>query len=135
MDKDVISACAFFEGLDEAELAEVARVAHERVFNAGQPLMSEGDFGYCMFVIESGSAGVNHDGQQVATIGPGAIVGEIGVLAGRRTASVVATETVRALEFFKRDVWRLEETCPGVRARFEAAMEQHQPQEPPQQLL
>jgi CRP-like cAMP-binding protein len=126
MDKDVINACSFFNGLDEAELTEVARVAHERVFNTGQPLMSEGDFGYAMFVIE---------GQQVVELGPGAIVGEIGVLAGRRTASVVATSPVRCLEFFKRDVWRLEETCPGVRARLEAASQQHQPQEPPQQLL
>ena len=50
--------------------------------------MQEGDFGYGMFAITSGTADVIIDGAVVRTLGPGDIFGEIAVLSGgRRTAT------------------------------------------------
>ncbi len=87
--------------------------------------MSEGDFGYCLFVVEEGSADVVAHGEKVAEVGSGDIVGEVAVLEGRRTASVVATSAMRVIALFKRDVWALEREAPEAARRLRAAMEQH----------
>ena len=103
----------------------MAGVASEREFAEGDTLMSEGDFGYSLFVVEEGSADVVAHGEKVAAIGPGDIVGEVAVLEGRRTASVVATSRVRAIALFKRDVWALERDAPEAARRLRAAMQEH----------
>ena len=126
MDRELIASSSFFAGLSDAELDAVARVASEHEFAADETLMTEGEFGYALFVIQSGSADIKHGGETIASAGPGDVVGEIAVLAGRRTASVVATSPITALGFFKRDVWKLEEGCPGAALRIRTAMEQHQ---------
>ena len=43
---------------------------------------------------------------------------------GRRTASVVATAPVRAIAFFKRDVWGLEREAPTAASRLRAAFDE-----------
>ena len=88
--------------------------------------MAEGDFGHSMLLIEEGSADVSVDGTEVRKVGPGDVVGEVAILSsGRRTASVVASAPVRAISFFKRDVWQLERTAPEAARRLRAAIEQH----------
>jgi CRP-like cAMP-binding protein len=126
VDTERVASHPFLSGIPEAELSAVASAASEREFAAGEPLMSEGDFGHCMFLIEDGTADVFVDDKQVRSVGSGQMVGEVAVLAsGRRTASVVATAPVRAIVFFKRDVWRLERTAPEAARRLRAAIEQH----------
>jgi len=113
-------------GLPEEELDAVARVASQREFAAGETLMTKGDFGYSLFLVEAGSAEVSIDGTRVGLVGPGDVVGEVAVLAsGRRTASVVATSPLRAIAFFKRDVWGLEREAPEAARRLRAAIEEH----------
>jgi eukaryotic-like serine/threonine-protein kinase len=71
-------------------------------FKAGEHLMREGDKGDQVFILKSGTVQVYKtygDGrrQGLATLGPGAVVGEAAVLSsGARTASVVAVDEVRA---------------------------------------
>ena len=125
MDRARLEGIPFFGGLPAHELDAIADVATEREFAAGESLTSEGDFGHCLFVIESGSAEVT-SGAAARAIGPGAVVGEIAVLAsGRRTASVVAVTPMRAVAFFKRDVWNLEQVAPGLEGRLREALAEH----------
>jgi CRP-like cAMP-binding protein len=125
MDRQRIAEHAFSTGLADAEIDAVARVATEREFAAGQKMISEGDFGHCLFLIESGRAQVSVHGTPVADIGAGSIVGEAAVLAsGRRTASVVATSDLKAIALFKRDVWRLEREAPEAARRLRAAFDE-----------
>jgi CRP-like cAMP-binding protein len=113
-------------GLPDEELDAVARVASEREFAAGETLMTEGDFGHSLFLVEAGSADVLTDGTKVGAVGPGDVVGEVAVLAsGRRTASVVATSRVQVIAFFKRDVWALENEAPEAARRLRAAIGEH----------
>ena len=126
MDRGRIAAHAFMAGIPEDELDAVASAASEREFAAGETLMSEGDFGHCLFLVEDGTADVSVDGTSVGRVGPGEVIGEVAVLAsGRRTASVVATSPVRAISFFKRDVWALERTAPEAARRLRAAIKEH----------
>ena len=125
MDRSRVADHTFLAGLSGAELDAVARVASEREFAAGEALMSEGDFGHALFLIETGTADVSVHGEKVAVVGPGDIVGEAAVLvSGRRTASVVATAPVRAIAFFKRDVWGLERAAPAAARRLRAAFDE-----------
>jgi len=115
-----------FAGLPEVELAAVAASATEVEFAEGQPLTTEGDLGHALYIVESGSAAVSLGGEPLGEVAPGDVVGEVAVLAsGRRTASVVATTPVRALAWFKRDVWELERTAPEAVRRLRAALDGH----------
>jgi CRP-like cAMP-binding protein len=61
-----------------------------------------------MIAIESGTADVMRDGDTVASVGPGDVVGELGVLEkGMRNASVVATSPMRLIRLTNWDVGRL----------------------------
>lgn len=126
MDRDRIASHPFLTGIPDDELDAVASAASEREFAVGETLMSEGDFGHCLFLVEDGSAEVSVDGTGVGAVGPGEVIGEVAVLAsGRRTASVVATSPMRAISFFKRDVWALERTAPEAARRLRAAIKEH----------
>jgi CRP-like cAMP-binding protein len=126
MDRSRIASHAFLAGLPDGELDAVTDAASEQHYAAGEPLMSKGDFGHCMLLIEDGASEVLVDGTRVRSVGPGDVVGEVAILSsGRRTASVVATAPVRAISFFKRDVWALERTAPEAARRLRAAIEQH----------
>jgi CRP-like cAMP-binding protein len=126
MDRQRLASHPFLAGIQEEELDAVASVASERDYSAGETLMSEGDFGHSMLLIEEGTADVSVDGTSVRTVGPGEVLGEVAILSSdRRTASVVATSPVRAIFFFKRDVWALERTAPEAGRRLRAAIEEH----------
>jgi CRP-like cAMP-binding protein len=126
VDRSRVAPISVLSGCPDEELDAVARVASEREFAAGETLMSEGDFGHSLFLVESGSADVLIEGERVREVGPGEVLGEVAVLAsGRRTASVVATSSVQVIAFFKPDVWRLERDAPEAARRLRAAMEEH----------
>jgi CRP-like cAMP-binding protein len=125
VDRSRLASLSALEGLPDEELDAVARHASEREFDQGDTMMSEGDFGYSLFLVESGSADIVAHGEKVAEVGPGHIVGEVGTLEGRRMASVVATSPVRAIAVFKRDVWALEKEAPEAARRFRAALREH----------
>ena len=115
-----------FSECSDEELDAIARGASELAFDAGETLMSEGDFGHSLFLVESGSADVLEHGEKVREVGPGEVLGEVAVLSsGRRTASVVATSPVQVIALFKRDVWRLERDAPVAAQRLRAAIEGH----------
>jgi CRP/FNR family transcriptional regulator, cyclic AMP receptor protein len=126
MDRSRVEPLSAMDGVPEEELDAVARVATEREFAEGETLMSQGDFGHSLFLIEDGTADVLTHEEKVGTVGPGDVVGEVAVLSsGRRIASVVATSPVRAIALFKRDVWALEDDAPEASRRLRAAIEDH----------
>ena len=87
--------------------------------DAGTSLAVQGDNAYELFFIEAGEAEVRRDGEVLATLSPGDVFGEIGVLVtGTRTASVVAISPMRLLALFTRDFTRIKAQMPAlVRAR------------------
>ena len=114
-----LSGIALFQGLDEETLEALAATATDVAADAGDVLAREGDFGHAMYVIESGTADVRHNGSNLQTLGPGDVFGEIAIIAsGRRTADVVATSDMKLVALFKRDVWALETNNPQAAERL-----------------
>jgi CPA1 family monovalent cation:H+ antiporter len=119
-----LSGIALFEGLSDETLEAVATAATEVEAGEGDVLAREGDFGHAMYVIETGTADVRHNGSSVQTLGPGDVFGEIAIIAsGRRTADVVALSDMKMVALFKRDVWALESNNPQAAERLRELVE------------
>ncbi|MFI5046950.1 MAG: cyclic nucleotide-binding domain-containing protein [Acidimicrobiia bacterium] len=112
-----------FADASEDEITEAASHFSERHAEPGAHLSNEGGAGYFFFVIESGTADVSHDGEVVATLGPGDFFGEAAVLATtRRTATVTATTEMTLLEMFGADFAVLEASSPSIHALVRKAL-------------
>jgi hypothetical protein len=69
-----------------------------RWLDAGEALVTQGEEGRELFLLLDGIVDVEVDGEEVAEIGPGALLGERALLeGGARTASVYATTPVRVV--------------------------------------
>ena len=85
-----------FSGCTNKELERLARAGDEIDMEAGTLLADQGQTGREAFVVLEGSVSVRRNGRKVATLGPGAIVGELSLLDhGPRTATVVCDTDVK----------------------------------------
>ena len=93
--------------------AAAADVFNELSVPAGKRVTSQGDFAYELFAILEGTARVEQDGAVVATLGPGELFGEVGLLlTGRRTAAVVAETPMKLLALFDQGFRQLSKEHP-----------------------
>ena len=121
MEPTRLAAFPIFADLDDEDLAAIAAAASEAEAEVGTTLAAEGDFGYALYGIETGTAEVTLEGEHVTTLAAGDVFGEMAVLgSGRRTATVVATSPLRLIALFNRDVWALEDRAPDAIARLRA---------------
>jgi voltage-gated potassium channel len=123
MDAARLDAIPLFEGLTLDQRASVAGACDELSVAAGSTLVQEGDFGFGMFAITSGTADVLVEGAVVRTLGPGDMFGEIAVLSGgRRTATVIAATDMTLITVMNRDMWRLERESPEIATALRATI-------------
>lgn len=123
MDAERLKSIPLFDGLSRHERQQVAQWADEVDVEPGKHLVDQGEFPHEFFVIEEGSADVLIDGERIDTLGPGDFFGEIALLEHhRRTASVIATSSLRAIVMHSRDFGSMEETMPEVAERIREAM-------------
>ena len=86
---DNLRKVALFNGCTNKELDRIARSGDEVQMEAGTMLTDQGQTGREAFVVLDGTVGVKRNGRKVASLGPGAIVGELSLLDhGPRTATV-----------------------------------------------
>ena len=80
--------------------------------------MTQGQHGWEMFVLVSGSARIERDGQSLGERGPGEVLGEIALLdGGPRTATVTLSEPSRLLVLARREFQALMDEFPEIRLR------------------
>jgi CRP/FNR family transcriptional regulator, cyclic AMP receptor protein len=100
---DFLATVPLFEGREEADLVELARVMRRRTVREGEILWRQGDDAREMVFIVDGavSASLHVPGDrtvEIARAGPGEMMGEIGLLDGQgHTMSVRVTETATVL--------------------------------------
>jgi CRP-like cAMP-binding protein len=120
MDASRLESVPLFAELSRKDRKAVARHADEVDLPVGARIVEQGRLAYELFVIQTGTAEVQIDGEVISQIGPGDVVGEIGVLKTHmRTATVVATSPVKAIVIYGPELTALTESLPGVRAELE----------------
>ena len=93
---DLLRYVPLFSGLEDSELESLADEFNERRFSAGDSIALEGEGGLMFFVVESGEASVEVQGEEVGKLGPGDSFGEIALIDRRpRTATVRAASDLR----------------------------------------
>ncbi|HEY7105093.1 MAG TPA: cyclic nucleotide-binding domain-containing protein [Acidimicrobiia bacterium] len=86
---DHLRSIPLFAGCTRKELELIARSGDEIKMTAGTVLVDQGQTGHEAFVVMDGTVTVKRNGRKVATLEPGAIVGELSLLDhGPRTARV-----------------------------------------------
>jgi CRP/FNR family cyclic AMP-dependent transcriptional regulator len=106
---------AVFSDLDDDELESIAALAAEVSVPDGRELVRERDYSYDVLAIEEGTASVERDGEHLSDLGPGDVVGEMGVLErSRRSATVRATSPMLLVTLTGWDIRRLRKSAPKV---------------------
>ena len=93
VDPGTLARLSLFAGLAAPQLEAVASVLDEASFPRGARVIREGLGGEAFYVITSGEAAVQIDGQERARLQPGDFFGEVSILTGGATAADVVAET------------------------------------------
>jgi CRP-like cAMP-binding protein len=132
---DTLEAVPLFAALTKPERAWVARWSDEIEVPQGTQLLVQGHLPHGFFVILEGNVEVRKDDARVADLGPGEFFGEIAIVEhDRRTASVIAATTVRAIVMDSREFEAMRAEMPTVAEQIEGAIhERLGPDAPPQE--
>jgi CRP-like cAMP-binding protein len=82
-----------FAELSKRDLRQLADAMHERTFESGRQVTTEGENGLGFFVVADGSATVTIDGQTRRTLGPGDYFGEMALIDGGARSAQVSADT------------------------------------------
>jgi CRP-like cAMP-binding protein len=117
-DVDALAAVPLFRDLSDAQRKLVCFTSDRLVFRTGQVMFRQGDVSDSAYVILDGAADITiatpNGPVKVATIGPQAIVGEMGVITGAaRSATVTAAGETAALRIARDGFVSLVEGFPA----------------------
>src|SRR5246127_1733676 len=108
MDPARLTAIPIFSELSPEEAKRLATYATETSVAEGQILMKQGDYSTELIAIEEGTADVIQDGQQIASLEDGDLIGEMGLLERKpRMADVIATSPMRVLKLTHWEIRRM----------------------------
>ncbi|HJR19908.1 MAG TPA: cyclic nucleotide-binding domain-containing protein [Actinomycetota bacterium] len=108
-----------FAGCSDADLRDIAGLAHMLIFDDGATIVPEGEEGLGFYLILSGEAAVVQAGNEINRIGSGQFFGEIALLEGTpRTASVVALSRTVCLGILRSDFRPLLVRQPRIALRI-----------------
>ena len=93
---ELLQQVRLFNGVEEKDLASIARSFKARTFNAGDVIAEEGKSGIGFFIIESGTALATHGDVEIGRLGAGSAFGEVALVdEGPRSATVVADSELK----------------------------------------
>ncbi len=90
---DSLAHLPLFAKVAKRHLRAIAKLTHEEQIEAGENLITEGAAAGEAYIILAGSAVVRRNGRKVAEVGPGDVVGEMGMLLDRPRNSTVQALT------------------------------------------
>ena len=108
MDPNRLTAIPIFPDLGPDEAKRLAAFATETSIAEGQILMKQGDYSTELIAIEEGTADVIRDGEKIASLEEGDLIGEMGLLERQpRNADVIATSPMRVIKLTHWEVRRM----------------------------
>lgn len=112
---DYLRSVPLFSGLSRKELDVVGQAVTELPFGAGDVLIREGAMANEMYVVVDGEFEVTKDGEHVADVGPGGVLGEMALLThAHRHATVTAKTPARVLHIDGRQFGNVLEEVPEI---------------------
>lgn len=89
-------------------------------------LMSESTAADKAYIIASGEAAIRRKGETIATVGAGAIIGEVGIMEKRlRTAAVVSLTELQVVHFTNEALAEIVANHPTIEAALRSTAENH----------
>ena len=108
MDVNRLKAIPLFSHLSQDEAHRLAAFATETSLADGQILMKQGDYSTELIAIEEGTADVLRDGEKIASLQAGDLIGEMGLLTREpRNADVIATSPMRVIKLTHWEIRRM----------------------------
>lgn len=100
---------SLFDSLEESEIERIIQKSHIISCKKGNHIIEKDNSAKTMFILLSGHVAVEKNGQMIAMVSPGEVIGEIAFFLGvPRTASIVAaTDDVKVLSLDERGLSRL----------------------------
>jgi CRP/FNR family transcriptional regulator, cyclic AMP receptor protein len=124
MDATRLKRIPVFSDLSDDALSNIAALAAEVSVPEGKELVREGDYSYDVLAIEEGTASVSRGGEVIAELGPGDVIGEMGVLErSQRNATVVATSSMLLVTLTSWDIRKLRRSTPEVVEHLRSVVE------------
>ena len=121
MDPNRLQAIPIFSQLSPDEAHRLATYATETSVAEGQILMKQGDYSTELIAIEEGNADVLRDGDKIASLKEGDLIGEMGLLERRpRNADVIATSPMRVIKLTH---WEIRRMSQGTVDRIQQEIE------------
>lgn len=112
-----------FSACSKKELQAIARATTEVHLEDGHVLTTQDESSREAFVIASGKVVVRRNNRKIADLGPGAMIGQFGLLdRGPRTATVVADGPVDALVLTPQEFSALLSDVPSISTKLLKSM-------------
>ncbi len=125
METERLKRFDLFAQLPAQQLENLAGTVNEWSAQTGETLIKQGGSSFQLFAIENGTVNVCDHGEPVATVGPGEVVGEIGVQKrGLRKATVEVAEEAKGFFLTNSQVEMLRREAPEFEERLERLIEQ-----------
>jgi CRP/FNR family transcriptional regulator, cyclic AMP receptor protein len=118
--KNELRELDLFSEVSRSELAVISRQLTRLKVKAGRVLVREGAIGNEFMIMASGMAEVTQDGESIATLGRGDLVGEMALLqpyGSRRNATVTAVTDAEIYAGSPAEFRRILEAAPSVAAK------------------
>jgi len=117
MDPNRLKAIPIFSHLSDEEAKRLAAFATETSVADGQILMKQGDYSTELIGVEEGTADVIRNGEKIASLGEGDLIGEMGLLEREpRNADVIATSPMRVMKLTHWEIRRMsDETLKRIK--------------------
>ncbi len=111
----------FFDSFTPREVAQISAHGRRVKLPEGWSPIWENTPADKAYIILDGTVSVRRDGAEIASLGPGDIVGEAAIVGHKlRTASVVAMSPLQAIHFTDTDIRELIEEMPAFAEKIAA---------------
>jgi len=112
---DTLRNVALFSACNKKELEKVAKASDEIKMTAGSLIVDQGQTGREAFIVLDGEVDIRRNNRKVATLGPGAVVGELSLLDhGPRTATAVCATDCTLLVIDQRRFLGVIDDVPAI---------------------
>lgn len=102
-------------GLPDKVRRRLAEIGKRRQYGPDEPIIREGESGIAFYIVLSGSARVEQQGERIGELAAGDFFGELALLEEHaRTASVIATEDTICLGFTRWEFTAMIDEHPQV---------------------